>query len=52
MALQTLYSVSAVLKILQNPLTSSLNKVNKHFGIGERRASEMKISKSVENRSG
>ena len=47
LALQTLYSVSAVIKIQQNPLTSSIIKVSQHFGVCERIAEEMKICESV-----
>ena len=47
MALQTLYSVNAVFKIQQNPLTSSVIKVGQHFGVSERIAEEMKICESV-----
>ena len=47
MALQTLYSVNAVFKIQQKPLTSSVIKVGQHFGVRERIAEEMKICESV-----
>ena len=47
LALQTLYSVSAVIKIQQNPLTSSIIKVSQHFGVCERIAEEMKICESA-----
>ena len=47
MALQTLYSVNAVFKIQQNPLTSSVIQVGQHFGVSERIAEEMKICESV-----